>query len=78
MKKTCPFCGSNTLEQKRGEYRFEPPENIPGGELVVPNATWWECASCGEHMIPRKLDVALQQLAAKAHALYLQGEIYDE
>lgn len=61
--KTCPSCG-NDLKTMSGTFRFQPPPNIPGGDLVVENATWKEC-DCGERMMPAKLDDALDELAKK-------------
>ena len=56
----CPLCGSQTLERKQGEYRFEPPANVPGGTMVVPEATWDACTSCGEEILPDELTRALE------------------
>jgi hypothetical protein len=46
--KKCPLCGATSLLEKHGEFRMELPPNIPGGVVVVPNATWLHCESCGE------------------------------
>lgn len=40
----CPLCGNRPLEHKHGEYRFEPPQNIPGGTMIIADATWDACA----------------------------------
>lgn len=57
---TCPLCGSDTLEHKRGDYRFEPPQNIPGGTMILPNATWDACTSCGQDILPDELTKAIE------------------
>ena len=54
--KKCPLCGEATLENVQGEFRFEPPPNIPGGTIVIPNASWRRCRACGEVIIPHELD----------------------
>jgi YgiT-type zinc finger domain-containing protein len=56
----CPLCGSETLEERRGEYVLTPPANTPGGLMVVPNATWQHCANCGEELLPRPLTKAIE------------------
>ena len=55
----CPLCGEATLQDMHGEFRFEPPANIPGGAIVIPNASWRHCCSCGENIIPHELDNAI-------------------
>ena len=47
-KKDCPICGEPTLVEKTGEFHFDPPENIPGGTMIIPNSKWEECESCKE------------------------------
>ena len=59
--KPCPLCGVVALVAKRGEFRFIPPPNVPGGEIVVLNAEWSECESCHERIIPHELDQALDR-----------------
>lgn len=53
--RTCPFCGNYSVVEVTGEYRFVPPPNIPGGDIVIPNATWRECNECSEVMLPSDL-----------------------
>ena len=55
MKKECPICGAAALIAKSGEFRFEPPANIPGGIIVIPNSKWEECQTCGEAILPPEL-----------------------
>jgi len=48
IKKQCPICGEQSLIEKTGDFHFEPPENIPGGTMIIPNSEWEECESCKE------------------------------
>lgn len=75
MKTNCPFCGTDKLEKKTGGFRFEPPSNLPGGVLVIPDATWWECNSCGEQIIPEELDKALDRVRYQRLGLLSPEEI---
>ena len=59
--KNCPLCGEATLQDMHGEFRFEPPPNIPGGTIVIPNASWRHCTACGENIIPNELDKAIDR-----------------
>lgn len=61
MAVDCPLCGESTLVDRQGEFRFEPPANIPGGTIVVAEARWRHCESCGEDLIPHELDKALDR-----------------
>jgi putative zinc finger/helix-turn-helix YgiT family protein len=56
----CPLCGNETLEHKHGEYRFEPPKNVPGGTMIIPGAAWDACSSCGEEILPDELTKAIE------------------
>ena len=56
----CPLCGSESLEERRGDYVLTPPANTPGGLMVIPDATWQHCAHCGEELLPRLLTKALE------------------
>lgn len=71
----CPFCGQNTLEEKHGEYRFEPPATIPGGMLVIANATWHVCATCGEEILPHELSKAIDGERYRRLGLLTPAEI---
>ncbi|MBN1123365.1 MAG: type II toxin-antitoxin system MqsA family antitoxin [Sedimentisphaerales bacterium] len=55
MKKKCPICGAPALIEKTGDFCFEPPANIPGGTIVVPNSKWEECEVCKEVILPAEL-----------------------
>jgi len=61
MAKKCPICGNLSLKTRNGKFRFEPPPNIQGGVIVVPNSKWEECSTCGERIIPIALEHALEQ-----------------
>jgi hypothetical protein len=53
------------MELRQGEYRFEPPANIPGGTMIIKDAEWLECPNCHEQLLPAKLDRELEKLADK-------------
>jgi len=63
------------LSEFHGEFRFEPPDNIPGGVMVVPNASWQECQSCGERILPHELDRALDDESRRRQGLLTPREI---
>jgi len=50
----CPICQA-VLILRRGRYEFLPPTNIPGGIMLVENATWEKCPECGEEIFPPEL-----------------------
>jgi putative zinc finger/helix-turn-helix YgiT family protein len=55
MKKECPICGAAALVEKRGEFYFEPPANIPGGTIIILNSKWEQCEACSESILPPEL-----------------------
>ncbi|QOJ00966.1 MAG: type II toxin-antitoxin system MqsA family antitoxin [Phycisphaeraceae bacterium] len=71
----CPICGKNSLAEKHGEYRFEPPEAIPGGAIVVPDATWYECGACHEQIVPPALENAIERERYRRLGLLTPEEI---
>lgn len=71
----CPVCGKNSLTEKRGEYRFEPPEAIPGGAIVVPDAMWYECGACHEQIVPPALEQAIERERCRRLGLLTPEEI---
>jgi putative zinc finger/helix-turn-helix YgiT family protein len=73
--RNCPICGNKTLEEKQGEYRFEPPPNIPGGEIRVPNAAWSACSACGEEILPHALTKAIEAQRYKRLGLLTPDEL---
>jgi YgiT-type zinc finger domain-containing protein len=60
MPERCPMCGASTLEQKTGEFIFNPPKVIPGGRIVIDNAIWEECSSCKEKVLGDVLSKAIR------------------
>ena len=59
----CPMCGLGTLHEMQGEFHFQPPPNIPGGEMIIPNSKWLACDNCKEELLPGELNMALEKLA---------------
>ncbi|MGI6419885.1 MAG: type II TA system antitoxin MqsA family protein [Thermoguttaceae bacterium] len=59
--KDCPLCGRRKLVAMQGEFRIDPPPNIPGGAIVVRDASWQHCESCGEDILPHELDAAIDR-----------------
>lgn len=56
MADTCPVCGAAELRSETGVFSFDVPPNVPGGPIVVPNATWEMCAACGEKILSKALE----------------------
>lgn len=75
MAKQCHNCGSERVEEKRGTYRFDPPPNIPGGTMVIPDATWRECENCGEQLLTAELSEKLEELSMLRQGLLLPAQI---
>lgn len=75
MPKRCFNCGAEQMEERHGTYRCDPPPNIPGGTMFVPDATWHECENCGEQMIPAVLSDRLADLAMLRQGLLLPAQI---
>ena len=61
MKKECPICGALALAPKTGEFRFEPPANIPGGTIIIADSNWEECEVCKEVILPPELIESLDE-----------------
>src|SRR6266852_5326162 len=59
--KKCPMCGQATLVEMTGEYRMEPPPTIPGGAIVIRDASWLHCESCNEDILSSELDAAINR-----------------
>ena len=55
MANQCPACGETALETLQGQFTFDPPPEVPGGPMVVPEAQWLECSSCGKRILPHDL-----------------------
>ena len=69
------MCGEVALMIKQGEFRFDPPPNIPGGVFVVQNATWRECDACHEQIIPHELDQALDREHERRQKTLVPNEV---
>ena len=66
MKKyNCPICGEKSLIKRKGEFHFNPPLNIPGGMMVIPNSEWEECEKCKEIILPPELIESLDKIKNK-------------
>lgn len=59
--KKCPICGKLSLQQKRGDYQMELPPNISGNTVVVADAEWQHCDSCGEDILSKELEQAINR-----------------
>lgn len=77
MATKCPICGNETLEPRHGEFRFEPPANIPGGLMVVPDTDWLECSSCEERILSNELNDAIELMTYDRLGLLPPKEIED-
>ena len=75
MAERCPNCGAESLETRQGEYRFTPPANIPGGEIIVPVAEWQQCTSCDEQILGPELEAGLEDHRYKRLGLLRPEEI---
>ncbi len=71
----CPICGSETLERKQGEYGFDPPPNIPGGTILIQDAEWFACSSCGENILPDGLTQLIEVEQRRRLGLLTPSEI---
>lgn len=75
MLNTCPYCGQATLETRRGEFRFTPPAEVPGGVMVLADVTWEECATCGNQILGYELNKRLERMAANRWQLLQPDQI---
>lgn len=73
--KECPLCGQAALVSMSGEYRFEPPHNIPGDSIVVRDAQWLHCDLCGEDILSSELEAAIDQERRRRLGLLTPQEI---
>ena len=71
----CPICGEQGFCERRGEFRFDPPPNIPAGTIVIADAVWEECEACGEQIIGHELDQALDAESRRRQGLLSPSEI---
>ena len=75
MKNECPLCGANSLIEIHGEFRMAPPPGFPGGEIVVPEASWESCAECNEIILSTELESRLDQIRYQRLGLLQPAEI---
>jgi putative zinc finger/helix-turn-helix YgiT family protein len=75
MAKRCHNCGSEQMQERHGNYRFDPPPNIPGGVMIISDATWVECGNCGEQLIPAALSRKLEELSIIRQGLLPPSQI---
>lgn len=59
--KKCPLCGKTSLVQKHGEFRMALPPNLSGRALVIADAEWQHCDSCGEDILSKKLEQTINR-----------------
>jgi putative zinc finger/helix-turn-helix YgiT family protein len=59
MSGKCPICGQEAFDTLNGEFRFDPPPNIPGGTIIISNAAWGECSICHEQILSHDLEQSL-------------------
>ena len=59
--KKCPICGKLSLLQKRGDYHMALPTNIAGETVAIADAEWQHCDSCGEDILSKKLEQAINR-----------------
>ena len=75
MATKCPICGVRGLAPRHGEFQFAPPENIPGGVMVIPETQWLECSSCEERILSTELSRAIEALRYERLGLLTPEEI---
>ncbi len=71
----CYECGSEAMDRRHGDFSFDPPQNIPGGTIVIPDTTWEECANCGECVMPPELWKRLEEVRYERLGLLKPDEI---
>ncbi len=59
--KKCPICGKLALLQKQGDYQMALPPDISGNTVVIANAKWQHCDSCGEDILSKELEQAINR-----------------
>ena len=63
------------MAPRHGEFQFVPPENIPGGMMVIPDTEWLECDSCGERILSAELSQAIEGLRYERLGMLTPEEI---
>ncbi len=63
----CPMCGYGVMQRVSGTFKFDVPDSIPGGPILVPSAAWLECSGCHESILRGKLlDAIDAELAVRS------------
>ena len=57
----CPSCGKGKMRIIYGTFKFDPPQNIPGGTMTIPDVMWEECEICHEILQPDTLKIELEK-----------------
>ena len=57
----CHHCGKGKMRVVYGTFEFTPPQNIPGGKMIIPDSMWEECEICHEILLPHILDMELEK-----------------
>ena len=61
-KTSCFFCGHEAVKEMTGDYHFNPPANVPGGEIVIADTYWFECTKCHEQILPPELHEKIDEI----------------
>ncbi len=78
MAEECPICGNISLETQKGEFCFEPPPKvIPGGPIIISDATWEECFECEEKILSLDLERAIEKERYHRLGLLAPKDIHD-
>ena len=75
MSEHCPICGELSLEIRTGDYKFDPPPNIPGGTIIIHSTSWEECTNCSEQIISLDLEQQLENVRRERLGLLTPGQI---
>jgi putative zinc finger/helix-turn-helix YgiT family protein len=59
----------------QGKFTFAPPAEVPGGPVIVDNASWLQCDHCGENILSPELESALDRQRYVRLELLTPGEI---
>lgn len=55
----CTDCGQISVVEMRGEFTMRVPPNVPGESITIRDATWYQCKSCGDRLLPYELAKAI-------------------
>jgi YgiT-type zinc finger domain-containing protein len=61
LPQVCPICDETGLVERRGEYRMDLSPNIAGDAVVVTDADWLHCDECGEDILSKEFEEAINQ-----------------